>query len=503
MATATELIQALSRALVLSESGSMDDPEMLEACERVRTLQEEAGWQILRVTEDSILVHGEPVPEGEGDGDVARLRDALHRARIRELRLQDPVEPETWRVLFGKLQPGQEDEGLAGVERFRGLEESLGMSFQPGDGPIRGMAGSIQSLFERTPPGMGAERPQGMGTDTATRGEGDAGPAESGPSLPPDLQGKVEAFFSTSGAERDRLAQEIQAEAARMKDVRNLNGAADLLEVLVHRSAEGADAQAISLARRITFPGAASQIVARIGGSRDEAGRARLIRISSGLGREMALALADALGEARDRFQRRIFLDALVAQGNLGLEMAQGMVEDPRWFVVRNGVALLGEIGGEDRISFLTGPLANPDSRVRKETVLALSKIDGENARLLLLGMLDDPDPDVRAVACRAVGLLKMEKALRPLLRILEEDQNENVQVECLEALGKIEDPGAVPFIEKRAVGGLFSRPATEIRVAAYRALAGIGTPRAKTLLKKAATDSDPEVRGVAQSLIV
>jgi HEAT repeat protein len=217
----------------------------------------------------------------------------------------------------------------------------------------------------------------------------------------------------------------------------------------------------------------------------------------------MALALADALGEARDRSQRRIFLDALLAHGDLGLEVAQGMVEDPRWFVVRNGVALLGEIGGEDRVSYLTGPLANPDSRVRKETVLALSKIDGENARLLLLGMLDDPDPDVRAVACRAVGLLKMEKALRPLLKILDEDNHENVQVECLEALGKIEDPGAVPFIEKRAVGGLFSRPTTEIRVAAYRALAGIGTPRAKTLLKKAVTDSDPEVRSVAQSLMV
>jgi len=499
MSTATEFIQALSRAFVLSKSGTVDDPDVRRAFETVRAYQEGAGWQVLRVSDDSIWVQGEAV--APGDGDEERLRNALRQARIRELRIQGPVDPDSWGTLFRKLQPSVENEALPGSERFRGLEETLGLSFEAHDGPIRGMAGSIQALFHGTAGGAGAEPRSGAALgETEEEGEGSG---RLGPALPPDLQGKVDAYFSTSGAERETLAQDIQAEAARMKDVRNLNGAADLLEVLVQGSDGESDPRALALARRIAFPGAASQIVARIGGSRDEAARGRLIRISSRLGREMALALADALGEARDRSQRRIFLDALLAHGDLGLEVAQGMVEDPRWFVVRNGVALLGEIGGEDRVSYLTGPLANPDSRVRKETVLALSKIDGENARLLLLGMLDDPDPDVRAVACRAVGLLKMEKALRPLLKILDEDNHENVQVECLEALGKIEDPGAVPFIEKRAVGGLFSRPTTEIRVAAYRALAGIGTPRAKTLLKKAVTDSDPEVKSVAQSLLV
>ena len=79
---------------------------------------------------------------------------------------------------------------------------------------------------------------------------------------------------------------------------------------------------------------------------------------------------------------------------------------------------------------------------------------------------------------------------------------DEDVQVECLRALGKIGDPGAVLLIEKQALGGLFSRPSKEVRVAAYRALAGIGTPRAMSLLEKAATDSDANVRTVVQTLL-
>jgi HEAT repeat protein len=178
------------------------------------------------------------------------------------------------------------------------------------------------------------------------------------------------------------------------------------------------------------------------------------------------------------------------------------MLEDPRWFVVRNGVSIIGEMGSEEAVGQLTGSLANGDARVRKETVLALAKLGGQDAEQLLLGMLDDQDAGVRAMACRAAGVLGVEKSLRPLMTILDEDQDQDVQVECLQALGKLGDPGAVPLIEKRAVKGLFSRPSQEIRVAAYRALAGIGTPHAMSLLEKAATDSDPGVRTVVQALL-
>ena len=66
-----------------------------------------------------------------------------------------------------------------------------------------------------------------------------------------------------------------------------------------------------------------------------------------------------------------------------------------------------------------------------------MTKLGGKDAEQLLLGMFDDLESDVRAMACRAVGVLEIEKALKPLMRILEEEQDEDVLVECLQALGR------------------------------------------------------------------
>jgi hypothetical protein len=59
-----------------------------------------------------------------------------------------------------------------------------------------------------------------------------------------------------------------------------------------------------------------------------------------------------------------------------------------------------------------------------------------------------------------------------------------------------------VNAIEKRAVGSFFSRPPTDVRIAAYQALRRIGTPHAKSLLVQAADDKDPEVRSVVRGLV-
>lgn len=506
MATAPDLLQALSRAYALCETHSGGDPELMEAFEDLREIHGSMGWQVLRVGADEFTVLDETVPVVGGD--LAHFRDALEGALILEIRLQDVLEPEVLEDIFRRIHPSAVQGPVSSPERFRGLEEAVGLSFKESSSPLRGMAGSIQDLFDSREDG-GAEDVPEQSPDPVVSETG-APPADmppdvdppSGPQLLPELEEKVQAFFSAGPGEKAGLGEAILATAARLKEERAMASVANLVETLATPRGESADLDALELASQIINPAIASHLVIRLGEARDEEERAHMIRLSSGLGREMALALADALGESRDRYQRRSYMDAMLAHGLLALEMAKGMVEDPRWFVVRNGVSLMGEIGGESVVSDLTGSLANQDSRVRRETVLALAKLGGSDAEQLLLGMLDDQEADVRAMACRAVGILVVEKGLKPLMKILEEDQDEDVQVECLQALGKIGDPGAVLLIEKRAVGGLFSRPNKEIRVAAYRALAGIGTPHAMSLLEKAATDSDANVRTVVQALL-
>jgi HEAT repeat protein len=139
--------------------------------------------------------------------------------------------------------------------------------------------------------------------------------------------------------------------------------------------------------------------------------------------------------------------------------------------------------------------LAHEDPGVRKETVIALTKVGGEEAGTLLVGMLDDPDPDVREVAAMGVGEMRVLRAMRPLLEMVATEDGEEVLVQVLLALGAMGDPGAVPAIEKKAVGSLFSRPPRPVRIAAYRALAIIDSPHARALVEAAFEDKDVEVR--------
>ncbi len=495
MATSSDLLLALSRAHDLAAVCSPGDPRLAEALEDVRDAQRILGWVVVRVGRDGLRVGNELLSDPSGD--LEPLRADLASASIQEIRFQDVMEPEVLEGFLRRLRATDDRGGAPRVSRFRGLESDLGLSFLPHRGPLPGMPGAIQELFGPRGPDLPPE---------------DRAPPLPAPPPPPraeapvleavalEMEEKVRAFLASSGPKRAHAREEVLRDASGLKGARESVLLADMVELLA--GSAGTDPEALELALDLTSSAVASQLVARLGTVREEGERARLVGIASLLGEEMARALADALGEARDRSQRRSYMDAMIAMGSLGRRVAADMVDDPRWFVVRNGVALLGELGGEEAVSQVTGALANTDPRVRREGVLALGKLGGEDAALLLLGMVDDGEAEVRAMACRALGALKVEKALRPLLRLLETDLDEDVQVQCLQALGQIGDPGAVPVIEKRAVRGLFSRPAREIRIAAYRALAGIGTPHAMELLEKAATDPDTGVRTVVHSLL-
>lgn len=472
-----------------------------------RRAQKDLGWLVTRVEADGFTVNGEPVTDDPAE--LSDFRDAMERAAISELRFQQAMEAEVLESFVRQLRSSGEEDAGGGPARFHGLGEGLRLSFRvgapalPGEGVPRaltGMAGSIQDLFQAgSRDDRSAERSGGSGGVDSSPGQALSLPH----GLPEGVGNEILAFLEAKGDERESVENVLRLRADRFREARDLHGLTRLVQALAQ--AAGRDPQrsdVLALARELTTPAVASHIVAVLGSTRDEEEQARLTNITALLGTEVTLALADALGEARDRFQRRAYLGALVALGPIGLDVAKGMVEDSRWFVVRNGVSMLGEIGGEEAVAHITTALANSDPRVRREAVLALGKLGGEDAIQLLVGMVDDPDPEVRSGACRALGALKVERGVKPLLRLLEEEEDPGVQVEVLQALGQIGDPGAVPMIEKRAVGGIFSRPSREIRIAAYRALAAIGTPHAMSLLEKAARDSDSGVRAVVEGLL-
>lgn len=368
---------------------------------------------------------------------------------------------------------------------------------------LSGLARSIDSLFggdapaPETPPAAPAPTP---GEEMVWE---DPVPARKPQDADPQaLRDAVTAFLEADPFAREGMGRAIRDEAAALREANSLDVLADSVERLSNGAGDPPDEACIAMAQALLTPGVASRIAAYLGNARDEERRAELVRLCQRLGHDMALAVADALSGTQDRFARRTFLDTMVAMGPGAMDVVEKMAEDSRWFVVRNALAILGEVGGERPVELIISTLAHTDARVRREALLALAKVGGEDAGMLVYGMIEDPDPDVRLAAAMAAGALKVERALKPLLALLESESDADVVTGVLRALGQLGDPGAVNAIEKRAVGSFFSRPPTDVRIAAYRALHHIGTPHAKSLITAAAEDKDPAVKGAVRQLL-
>ena len=320
---------------------------------------------------------------------------------------------------------------------------------------------------------------------------------------PDALQEAVDVFLKSDPMSREGQGRTLREQALALRENNALDPLANAVERLTLEAGDPPDEACLAMARSLVSAGAASRLVARLGATRDEERRAELMLVCRRVGHEAALAVADALSDTTDRFARRTFLECMVSMGQDGMPVVEDMAEDNRWFVVRNALAILGEVGGDRAVELIIATLAHTDARVRKEALLTLAKVGGEDAGQLVYGMLEDPDPDVRLAAAMAAGALKVERALRPLVAILEDESDDDVSVGILRALGQLGDPGAVVAIEKRAVGSFFSKkPPNAVRIAAYRALHSIGTPHAKALLEAAVDDKDSEVRTAVRQIL-
>jgi HEAT repeat protein len=298
---------------------------------------------------------------------------------------------------------------------------------------------------------------------------------------------------------RDVLASSVRSAGDAARSAHQLDALAESVdELLIHASD---DSEAQSLVDHLMNAAAESRMAIRLGQIRDEDRRDALCEAYRRLGASMARAVSEAMVDTDDRSARRTFMRLLISMGEDGMVVIEEMSVDSRWFVARNGVTMIGEIGGDAALGRLTGALAHSDGRVRREAVMALAKIGGEDAGLLSMGLLHDHEAEVRVAAARAVSVLRVQKALRPLLDVLAKEKNQAVVEQVLRALGQIGDADAVRAISKKAAGGMLARNPVEVRVAAIAALGDIGTPLALKTISAAAEDKNPEIQAAARAV--
>src|SRR5262249_22085102 len=126
-------------------------------------------------------------------------------------------------------------------------------------------------------------------------------------------------------------------------------------------------------AQELLQPISVTQIVERV--DADEASLPELIAFIRELGEPAVDLLNLVLAESQSRRNRRLRAEAIADVCRDNPERLAPWISDPRWYVVRNAVHILGWIGGPSIVGMLQAAARHSDPRVRQEVVAALGQV--------------------------------------------------------------------------------------------------------------------------------
>lgn len=154
------------------------------------------------------------------------------------------------------------------------------------------------------------------------------------------------------------------------------------------------------------------------------------------------------LGDLETIGARKSVINALTFLGGKDLDAVARGLDDDRWYVVRNIIYILRQIGDSRAFDHLVRAGQHEDVRVRKEVLKTLGELGSQGAAQTIKGFLDDPDPSVRTTAARAMSAVGSEYAKKILLERISDKKflnlDFNEKKECFEALSRWKDNAQV-----------------------------------------------------------
>ncbi|AMW04134.1 hypothetical protein GEMMAAP_03355 [Gemmatimonas phototrophica] len=237
--------------------------------------------------------------------------------------------------------------------------------------------------------------------------------------------------------------------------------------------------------------------------------RTLLLELLSRAGETAVDVLVKQLMNANDAASRRAYFDSVVAL-DLGGTVLFELVRDSRWYVVRNAVALLGEMGVEQSDSAMLPLLQHEDERIRVAAARALVRLGTAKALHGLHAGVDDPNAEVRRMAAVSYGLAPTAAGgMRPpaarLAMALEKETDEDVALEMLASLGKLGSADAIQRLlritmaQQSQAGEAPDKPREAwLRIAALEALVKARGNAVMPYVDQLVNDADPEVAQAA-----
>jgi HEAT repeats len=370
--------------------------------------------------------------------------------------------------------------------------------------PVSGQRLGIQSSTPSPQPALGQNSPR------TTSGTGD------------DTGRMIEAAFATSGSPAN-----LRALLAQLQKEPSLEVLSPVLDELVHQAedyARGglwsgvADVVGGMLARdtttgdpnlkrilgihlrRLTKPGVIRGLSQHVVRHR-EAGEV-VHEFLARAGVDGAEVLVDLLVTADQPAERRAYREAILHCPAAGPTLVH-LLEDPRWYVVRNVVELIAELSVPDAELRVAHALRHADARVRRSAAAALGKLASPRALHALQRALGDDTPAVRLQAVLGLSLARNPRSVPSLVQALDREEDPDVQNALLAALGNHATEEAVDrLLVAVQPGSLLNRKPGPLRLAAASALAAAGTPDALAAVRGLLKDRDRDVKAAAERLL-
>jgi hypothetical protein len=179
--------------------------------------------------------------------------------------------------------------------------------------------------------------------------------------------------------------------------------------------------------------------------------------------------LLDALADAEDRDRRALLLAVLrqAASGHVGPVAAR--LEDPRWYVVRNAVTLLGSAGGPEVLDRLAQVARQGTPAVRREATRSLVLAGGPAAAPYLVDLAVNGGDEIDRLAILALAALTGPEAASALAEIARTSSSRSLRQEAVEVLAG--RPEADALLEELASGSIRPRLPRALRRHARRLL--------------------------------
>lgn len=233
-----------------------------------------------------------------------------------------------------------------------------------------------------------------------------------------------------------------------------------------------------------------------------------LIEILKAGGATAITAAIELLGRTGSLKVRKKLSTLLGDLGEAAVPLLLNLMQDSRWFIIRNICVILGAIASRESLAPLTNCLRHSDLRVRKEAIRSLAQIGAPEAESAILEILRGSDTELYPQAIASLGGMKSRKSLTELMRILQSGdmflKSLPLRIDILAAIASIGDRQVTPFLvtllEERHL--FASARGKQLKAAVASCLGRIGDPRAVPHLAKLAS-SRGELGSVCAEAVV